>query len=250
MKINFITGIPRSGTTILGELVGMHPDIVEFNELTFLSFLNDSNYLFQLNIKSDEVNKVLFKNLKKITYSYIKDLYLETGKVKNQNAKVIIEKDPMLTACPQLLHEFFPNSKIVHIVRDPIYIGESYKRFINNLKDDDIKRTWGTYGDINLTIYDPHIRGVMAWISYKNRFSQYNLLNNSENYLEINYNDFAINTQSVISNIYKFFNLKDHQLDKDVLLQINKTKLNISNYLSDSEVFEIKDLLDENNIIL
>ena len=45
MKINFITGIPRSGTTILGELVGNHPDILEFNELTFFSFINDSNYL-------------------------------------------------------------------------------------------------------------------------------------------------------------------------------------------------------------
>jgi hypothetical protein len=248
MKINFITGIPRSGTTILGKLVGNHPDVVEFNELTFLSFIKDSNYLMQLNIKSDEINNFLFENLKKITYSYIKDLYLETGKVKNQNAEVLIEKDPMLTAYPELLHEFFPESKIVHIVRDPLYIGESYKRFINNLKDDDIKRVWGTYGDIDLTIYDPHIRGVMAWISYKNRFSQYNLLNNSENYLEINYNDFITNPQNIISNIYKFFNLKDYELDESVLLKINKTKINISNYLLDCEIFEIKNLLNNLNI--
>ena len=248
MNISFITGIPRSGTTIIGELVGMHPDIVEFNELTFLSFLNDSNYLLQLNIKSDEINEVLFNNFKKITSKYIKDLYLEVGKLKNPNAKVIIEKDPMLTACPQLICEFFPESKIVHIVRDPIYVSESYKRFINNLKDDDIKRVWGTYGDIDLTIYDPHIRGVMAWISYKDRFSQYNLFNNSENYLEINYNDFVTNTQSVISNIYKFFNLKDYQLDEDVLLKINKTKLNISNYLSEKELKEVIECLGQVNI--
>lgn len=248
MNISFITGIPRSGTTILGELVGMHPDIVEFNELTFLSFLNDSNYLLQLNIKSDEINEVLFNNFKKITSKYIKDLYLEVGKLKNPNAKLIIEKDPMLTACPHLICEFFPESKIVHIVRDPIYVSESYKRFINNLKDDDIKRAWGTYGDIDLTIYDPHIRGVMAWISYKDRFSQYNLFNNSENYLEINYNDFVTNTQSVISNIYKFFNLKDYQLDEDVLLKINKTKLNISNYLSEKELKEVIECLGQVNI--
>jgi len=248
MKINFITGIPRSGTTILGELVGNHPDVVEFNELTFLSFINDSNYLRQLNIKSDEINSFLFNKLKKITCNYIKEMYLEVGKTKNIDAKIIIEKDPMLTAFPELLHEFFPESKIIHIIRDPVYVAESYKRFIDNIKDNDVKRIWGTYGDVDLKNYDPHIRGIMAWISYANRFRDYNLINNKKNYLEINYDDFVKNPQLFISNIYKFFDLENYLLEEKTLLKIDKTKIKISNYLSESEIFEVKKLLSENNI--
>ena len=100
----------------------------------------------------------------------------------------------MLTACPHLIYEFFPESKIINIVRDPIYVSESYKRFIDNLDNIEHKKIWGTYGDINLKDYAPHIRGVMAWIHYLKRFRDYNILNNNKNYLKINYSDFTNQT--------------------------------------------------------
>ena len=152
MKIEnsiFIVGVPRSGTTLLYRLLAQHSNLVWFSEedeKRFLTpeFVKESDKLEKIKKNILEKEKVVGKNQGKgniripAELSFVYDEVFQKNwkvKVSEQNLEILINeitklinvegKKRYLCKTPQnsirirKINEIFPNSKFIHIVRDP-----------------------------------------------------------------------------------------------------------------------------------
>lgn len=107
----------RSGTTlvshIFGSLLNVHIE-VEPHALWKsgnFNFLNDEDFTI-----NDEI------------VGYIRNKFL-----RNLNGKILVEKSPINSLRPKLVHTVFPNAKIIYIERNPVRcIYSNYVRSVNN----------------------------------------------------------------------------------------------------------------------
>lgn len=102
----FIVGLPRSGTTLLEQIISSDPDIYGAGELEFLgNAVRKSNIL---------TNNMLDAN----AFLSIFDAYSSDS--KTLNAHVFTDKLPLNFRWLGLIHKLFPDAKILHIHRDPV----------------------------------------------------------------------------------------------------------------------------------
>jgi len=110
----FLLGFFRSGTTLLGQVLASHPDIVTLEERDFLldqaaSYLSDASGLARLaTLTDDEAAEERDAYWRRIADSGIA---LE--------GKVLVDKQPLNTIKLPLIAKLFPDAKIVFAVRDP-----------------------------------------------------------------------------------------------------------------------------------
>jgi hypothetical protein len=103
----FIVGSPRSGTTILGEVLGRHPDIINWYEPYFVWDWHVGNLDTDVRTEGQATDA---------TRRFIRrefDLFL-----RKAGKKMIVEKTPENSFKIPFLHAVFPNAKWIHIVRD------------------------------------------------------------------------------------------------------------------------------------
>ena len=111
----FILGMPRSGTTLVEQIISSHPKVYGGDELNFLTnlvkkyFYNKTENISLENIINSDIN-----NLKKIGQEYINDL-----KNISNNSEKVSDKLPINFKWIGLIKLILPNSKIVHCVRNP-----------------------------------------------------------------------------------------------------------------------------------
>ena len=128
----FIIGVGRSGTSLLQSILNSHSKISFLPETQFLR-----NYVFKKNVSINNSNykeiisqlekdprfsrlnicpKIVIEKSKNMidVYRNITNFYL-----KNKNKEIIGDKDPKIIENIKVLNYFFPNSKIIHIIRDP-----------------------------------------------------------------------------------------------------------------------------------
>jgi hypothetical protein len=144
--IIFIIGYPRSGTTFLEEILYETCDCSMSNEVVFIrnkkkiikkfskkcenmgllieSLLKDRFFAWYSEIYSRKFNKKINieKDLILNRYSVVNaiDVVIAILDIiaRNCNRKRLLCKDPGLTEETKFLFEFFPNCKIIHIIRD------------------------------------------------------------------------------------------------------------------------------------
>jgi len=151
MKHVFITGCPRSGTTMLASMLGNGSSCVTTPESDFfidfiykhlpeeslavkktdlISFLNNNYRFKQWNISPNKI-----KNLpEKVEYSNFNTIIENTLKQFFKNHSEITEKEitridhtPSSIKYFDILNDFFPESKFIFIVRDPRAVYASVK---------------------------------------------------------------------------------------------------------------------------
>ena len=128
----FIIGVGRSGTSLLQSILNSHSKISFLPETQFLRSyvfkknvsINKSNYKeiisqFEQDPRFSRLNicpKIVIEKSKNMidVYRNITNFYL-----KNKNKEIIGDKDPKIIENIEVLNYFFPNSKIIHIIRDP-----------------------------------------------------------------------------------------------------------------------------------
>jgi len=128
----FIIGVGRSGTSLLQSILNSHSKISFLPETQFLRSyvfkknvsINTSNYKeiisqFEQDPRFSRLNicpKIVIEKSKNMidVYRNITNFYL-----KNKNKEIIGDKDPKIIENIEVLNYFFPNSKIIHIIRDP-----------------------------------------------------------------------------------------------------------------------------------
>jgi tetratricopeptide (TPR) repeat protein len=113
-KIIFILGMPRSGTTLIEQIVASHNKVYGAGELIYLqkvlkkNFVNDSKYQKQIIIDHQNLSKnVIFKE------------YIEHFNLYNFNENIITDKAPQNFRLIGFIKLFFPNSKVLHCFRNP-----------------------------------------------------------------------------------------------------------------------------------
>ncbi|MFC1892276.1 sulfotransferase [Thermodesulfobacteriota bacterium] len=107
MNIAFIFGSPRSGTTILGNILNTHSEIAEWYEPYFLWEKYFSCRESDVWSKKD-LNDTVKANISKEYSSY----YKKAGK------PVIVEKSPGHEYNIEIITEIFPDAKWIHMLRD------------------------------------------------------------------------------------------------------------------------------------
>jgi len=115
--IVFVVGMPRSGTTLVEQILASHPDIFGAGELTDIRDIaaslpgkTGSKFCFPL-----EFNRVTTEILDKFSYSYTRKLHdLANGE------SIIVDKMPSNFMFLGLIEHLLPNARIIHCKRDPM----------------------------------------------------------------------------------------------------------------------------------
>ncbi|MGP8198771.1 MAG: tetratricopeptide repeat-containing sulfotransferase family protein [Limisphaerales bacterium] len=113
-------GHPRSGTTLVEQILGAHPDILVFDEppafaKQLLVPLNPPPPAPGLTLKS--LDSLTAAGRAQLIDRYFKSLLYETQ--ENPGAKLLLDKNPFTTMSLHLWLRLFPLSKVVIALRDP-----------------------------------------------------------------------------------------------------------------------------------
>lgn len=118
----FILGMPRSGTSLIEQILASHNKVYGAGELKFLGEYSISC-----------LNKIVSEGSKKITNKELISLrskYLTSLNQINTNKKIITDKMPDNFKYVGFILSAFPDAKIIHVKRDPIATcWSNYKSF-------------------------------------------------------------------------------------------------------------------------
>ncbi len=111
----FVVGFPRSGTTLLEQLLDAHPDLVSFDEQPFLQHIvprltaNDSHIF-------DCIQNLTQPQWREQRREYFREVALVAPDKKAQRA---VDKNPLNMVRLPTLQNFFPQSKVILAIRHP-----------------------------------------------------------------------------------------------------------------------------------
>ena len=105
----FIVGLPRSGTSLVEQIIASHPGVFGAGELNFwgIQAKNLENVKIGKNVSGTMLREMACK-------------YLDHLSSFNGSAARVVDKMPGNFAHLGLIHSVFPNARIIHIRRNPI----------------------------------------------------------------------------------------------------------------------------------
>lgn len=123
----FVVAMPRSGTTLVEQILSSHPDIAGAGELRDI---NDYSYLIGNNKLHDKSPASLIN----VTQKQLSDCagkYLATLDQRSTDALRVVDKMPANFFHIGLISLLFPNAHIIHMIRDPrdICLSMYFQRF-------------------------------------------------------------------------------------------------------------------------
>lgn len=218
-NIFFLSGLPRSGSTLLGSLLSQNPEIYVSPTSPLLDLfckidealnLLKENYTFDL----EEVSKNIFKSLPNSFYNNVEEKYI-VDKHRGHPKNVIP------------LTKFVTNSpKIICLIRPIAEIISSYIKLINqsdqnNFVDEHLD-------SINLKKTTENRASVLwnEYISDPYESTKIGLENYRDCILLINYDDLVFNPNQTLARIYKFLNIPPFE---------NHNFNNIKNYCTEKD---------------
>ena len=115
-KLIFVLGMPRSGTSLVEQIISSHSTVFGGGELPYMNALVNKNFINNKKIQFEELVKLL-KNEEKI--NFIANEYLNYTKHLNKDNKFFLDKSLLNFMWVGFIKILFPNSKIIHCSRDP-----------------------------------------------------------------------------------------------------------------------------------
>ena len=109
----FIVGLPRSGSTLVEQILSSHSEVYGAGEIPFLQNLIKKYFFSVNNIAEKDKKKYLEKNFKIIGKTYLSQI-----KKKSLNASRVTDKFPYNFKYIGIIKILFPNAKIVHCTRN------------------------------------------------------------------------------------------------------------------------------------
>ncbi len=147
-KLIFIVGMPRSGTSLVEQILSSHQEVFGGGELPFLEI--EVGKFFQKFEKNNQLNLEEIRNL--ITNS--KKKYLERISNYDISSKTFTDKAPLNFRFIGFIKYIFPNAKIINCNRDPMDITWSnFKNYFSNSMPftndlEDIAKFYKLYEDL------------------------------------------------------------------------------------------------------
>ena len=215
--INFIVGIPRSGTTLISYV---------FNSKNVNSYLERNVLVNCISDDEPSLSSLLCKDKMNL---FLEDISFD---------KPVIIKEPEFTYyIPEIL-EWFPNSKICHVVRNGVCVADAYHRYISTTEIEDHKKAWGLdWCPTKSWAIEGYKRGIEDWNNTLCRVIENKHLIDNNRYMEFKYEDFVTNIQFV-SDIGHFFNLNRESINRSKHLYkklVSKEKVNVISSLTNDQ---------------
>ena len=147
----FIVGLPRSGSTLVEQILASHPDIIGTIEQPTLPIIESRAQ----NLCVKNHNMSLSSGLAKLTPTELSSLgqaYLQESAVfRHKASRFFIDKQPFNFRLVGLIHKILPHAKVIDVRRHPLDCGYSlYKQFFHSGVDfsyrlDHIGRVYQAY---------------------------------------------------------------------------------------------------------
>ena len=112
-KIIFICGMPRSGTTLIEQIICSHQNVLSTGENNLLSLFIKKNYLKEFSLNFEEINKDILSKENRLS-----DFILYHFDLHDYQSKVFTDKSVQNFLWIGFIKIFFPNSKIIVTDRD------------------------------------------------------------------------------------------------------------------------------------
>ena len=113
-KIIFICGMPRSGTTLVEQIISSHSEVYGAGELIYLQQVLKKNF-----VDNSKYNKQHIIENQSLPKNVISSEYHEYFKLYNIKENIITDKAPQNFRLIGFIKLFFPNCKIIHCHRNP-----------------------------------------------------------------------------------------------------------------------------------
>lgn len=115
-KIIFVLGMPRSGTSLVEQIISSHSNVFGGGELPYMDILMKKYFMNNDEIQLDETLKTV-ENTNKI--QSIANEYLDYTKNLNIDNKFFLDKSLLNFLWIGFIKILFPNAKIIHCIREP-----------------------------------------------------------------------------------------------------------------------------------
>ena len=190
-RIIFIVGMPRSGTSLIEQILSSHSNIYGAGELPYLENIMKNEFFENNNLS---INKLHNLNENKVLKT-IGDHYVSLINKYNYNENLITDKAPLNFRWIGLIKLIFPNSKIIHCSRAP---KDNCLSLYKNIFDDNLD--W-TYDEDDLSNYYQQYNDLMKF--WKKNIPGF--------IYDINYENLIADPQNQIKDMLSFCNLKWEQ---------------------------------------
>lgn len=110
----FIVGMPRSGTTLVEQILASHSSVESTDELPFMERI-----ALEMEMNGGYVSH-LAKDNSQLTTKYSKQYLEQVGQYFEETPKIFIDKNPNNFLHIALILKLFPQAKIINVVRDPL----------------------------------------------------------------------------------------------------------------------------------
>ncbi len=182
-KVIFVFGLPRSGTTLVENIISSHAKVSGMGEINYLNKFFNINFIKNDELNENFINEFLIHDLQKYYFEFIKFFNIKTD--------IITDKSLNIYWYLGFIDIFFPNAKFIHCQRNP---KDNCLSIYKNLFEDG--QGW-KYNEKELIEYYKLYRDVMIFWNSK--------LN--QKILNIKYEDLVKDSAKNIKEIIKFCDL-------------------------------------------
>jgi tetratricopeptide (TPR) repeat protein len=146
----FIIGMPRSGTTLVEQILSRHPDVYAAGEIGHLGVLIRGHFIQQLQSRFPQQ----FERLAPATLKQLGNQYCDIIAGYDKNARYVTNKTPHNFLYVGMIRLMLPNAKIIHCTRNPLdtcfsCYANSFRKgqdYANSLND--LGRYYGLYYEL------------------------------------------------------------------------------------------------------
>ena len=150
-KIIFIVGLPRSGTSLVEQILASHSKVYGCGELTILELLIKKNLTKENKFEKEKLENIdNFKTINNVFNKHIKKFY-------NGQKLIFTDKTPQNFMWIGIIKSIFPNAQFIHCERNP---KDNCLSIYKNLFDGDIN--WSYKTDTIVQYYN-HYKKVMSY---------------------------------------------------------------------------------------
>ena len=186
-KAIFICGMPRSGTTLVEQIIASHRDVFGAGELIYLQRIINKYFIYEKKLEKNKLSDEIELPNNNINQDYFKIINYHKFNEKN-----LTDKAPQNFRWIGIIKLFFPNSKIIYCKRNSKDNCLSiYKNFFAS---DDMQWAFDEKNIANY--YNLHLNVMDYW---KSKFG--------EEIYEINYEKLVSNKEEEIKKLIKFCDL-------------------------------------------
>ena len=192
-RIALLAGHPRSGTTLLEQMLDSHSEIISAEET---DIFNGNCYMPMARKLPENVSMIAVIEsasadmLKQLRQDYFRSMAAQLD--SPLDGKLLVDKNPLLTPQIPAVLRVFPEVKLIVALRDPRDICVS--RFTHGLTFDDFSSALLEFEDI-IEIY---AQTMGQWLTLKPWL---------ENYIEVRYEDMVEDLESVSRKTLEFLGL-------------------------------------------